>query len=260
MTEGPTIGNGQNGSVSFVLSAGSSPSATIQTETKLGTLVLPTRESAGAGIYQITFDETNTIVYSNESVNNSQENVLSTTIPASITLEAICRPNIASCAWDAVEGASTYHYSVTDVDTAKEISEGVTSSTSVNFDGAINKTYKCEVYAINECGQGPSAQATSSCSQVTTTPVPTTPVTSTPTPSRPVATNTPTPTTPSGSTPTPTQIVATPTTIVSVSTVTPSQIVEQNLTSLPPTGNPYALGAVLGGALVIIGGILLFIL
>lgn len=62
----------------------------------------------------------------------------------------------ASCVWDAMSGATSYNYTITEVDTSTQIqSASVDSSTlRVVFPITQERTYKCDVFANNATGAG----------------------------------------------------------------------------------------------------------
>lgn len=190
----------------------------------------------------------------------------------------------AECSWNSTTGATSYHVKITKVGQAEPIFDDDTTETKVTFDADPGATYTCEVFAENNCGTGAKDSTTVNCALPSLTPTltltPTTSPTSsptptksptptltptsspTPTPTTPVSTATPTPTTPPGSTATPTP--TTPEVAVVTATPTPAEIAVVTSTpipTLPPTGGSLAtIGALFAGALVVIGGLLLFIL
>ena len=124
---------------------------------------------------------------------------------AGVTPPPACVSNQATCAWDPVINAITYHYKIIDVGTSAVISEGDVQNptTQIAFTSQANKTYKCIVNALNSCGAGPEGQATATCSispTPTVTGVPPTPTATPPVP----PTSTPVPPTPTPTTPVPT--------------------------------------------------------
>lgn len=72
----------------------------------------------------------------------------------------------ADCVWDAVSGAANYSVKVTEVDSSSVI-KNVTvggSSTSYTFPVTQNKTYRCEIAAVNSCGtSGPTGVGEALC-------------------------------------------------------------------------------------------------
>lgn len=65
----------------------------------------------------------------------------------------------ASCSWGAVAGATSYSVKITETDTSTLIkSETVTTNDTYIFPVTQNRTYRCEVSAINSCGTGPASQ------------------------------------------------------------------------------------------------------
>lgn len=65
----------------------------------------------------------------------------------------------ASCSWGAVAGATSYSVKITEVETTTIIkSETVTTNNTYIFPVTQNRTYRCEVSAINSCGTGPAGQ------------------------------------------------------------------------------------------------------
>lgn len=99
-----------------------------------------------------------------------------------------CQFDQASCSWDSISGAVTYSVKVTEVDTSKVVkSESVSSSTTrVTFPITNGNTYKCEITAVNSCGQSGGTGSDSLLCKTdglfpTNTPAPPTPTTPPPT-------------------------------------------------------------------------------
>lgn len=263
-----------SGQIAITLDVGSSPTNVITVPQKIGTLnLLVNQESeALAGETQISFDETSTQVRSIASGDVYQENVLSSTSPATVNIEAVCRPNIATCSWDPVDGAILYHYVITDVEGDQIVSEGDTPETSIEFDSLDGVTYSCSVTAANACDEtGLAGEGIGTCGAAFPTPTATPSGTLTPTPTTaPTAVPTDVPTSTPTLTPIPTTApTATPTDIVydntteytdnSTPTTTYTQVTPTP--SLAPTGNPMVIaGGIIGGVLVLIGGLLLLAL
>lgn len=170
-----------------------------------------------------------------------------------------CEVTQAICRWDDTQtGITRYHVKVTETGSGSEIFNGWVNHPTAEyvFPASPDKTYKCDVYAENECGPGPTTSATTTCPGVSITPTPTstptptptlTPVPPTLTPTltpRPTATPTPTPTPTPTETPAPTLTpTATPTGIpIPTSTPVPTSIVTSISTSTPipvaPTFTP----------------------
>lgn len=66
-----------------------------------------------------------------------------------------CNFTQASCAWSAATGATSYKINVTEIETSVAIkaNETVASTiTQVVFPITQNRTYKCDVVAVNSCG------------------------------------------------------------------------------------------------------------
>jgi len=264
---GPVPGEG---TFAVVIGTGSDPTKVIRGPQKLGNLKLKAKTTAVTGSSDVSFDYEQTEVRSIGSDDAFNENVLSSATPATITIEAVCRPNISTCSWDPLDGAVNYKFKVIDTSSNSVFKEGIVPDTSVEFTSTPGKTYRCEVIAVNDCaGEGEAGVGTTTCALPSQSPTPTTPgntstptptptngPSSTPTPTTPRSSVTPTPTTPGvTSTPTPTTPQGgvespTPTTPLDISAVP----------SLPPTGNPMVLGGVVGALLIIIGGIALLIL
>lgn len=267
------IGNGK-----AVLEYGSDkPGDWIQGETTVGTFKFKAIGNTGS-IAKIEFDTTLSEVKDGES-----KVIAGYTFPGSqVTIGQISCPGVgeAECSWDSVTGATSYHYKITKAGQATPIDEGDTTSTKVVFNSEAGATYTCEVFAENNCGPGDADSDTVNCSLPsitvtvthTNTPTPTksptptnTPTaTQTPTPT-PTSTPTPTPTLPPGvtatQTPTPTPVeialitnTPTPTPVEFIATSTP-------VPTLPATGgNATTIGAIVAGALIILGGLILLIL
>lgn len=65
----------------------------------------------------------------------------------------------ASCSWGAVAGSTGYQVTITEVDTNTIVrNEQVSSNAVYIFPVTQNRTYRCEVAAINTCGTGPAGQ------------------------------------------------------------------------------------------------------
>ncbi len=152
-----------------------------------------------------------------------------------------CSFEQASCSWDALTGATSYAVKISQTESGEVVRNdtATSSTTKVVFSVVQNKTYQCDISAVNSCGTGPAGTHSLLCAvegvELTPTPVPT----STPEPTiiaqiTPIPTSAPAPTTPPA--------VATPT--------------------IPPSGPGeiiIGIGA-LGIILSIIGGVFLFII
>lgn len=111
-----------------------------------------------------------------------------------------CIENQATCAWDAVSGATSYQYQIIDVVSGGQVANGVVNGTTqVTFTMTPGRAYKCTVAAVNNCGMGGSGEAQASC--IPPTGMPTIPPSNTPLPSS-TATPTVPPTVPPSTTPT----------------------------------------------------------
>lgn len=176
----------------------------------------------------------------------------------------VCNFEQASCTFDAVSGAVTYSLKVTEVDSGSVIkSETLSSATKIIFPVTNGKTYKCDVAAVNSCGQTGATGTDSKLCVIegqlpTPSPTPTPTLTPVPT-ATPTLTPTPTPV-PSG-TPTPTVVVVTstpiptspPIVILPSSTPTP-------IPTLIPGNTATTIGLGIGSAVIILGAIGLFLL
>lgn len=268
LLSGPTT---TPGTITIALSAEGDPTKILTSITKVGTLTFDLLPDAGEFETEVTFG-TGTIVRSIGGTDLASENVLSNALGAKVFSvgEKICRADEATCEWDPVDGATSYHYVITN-DKNETIKEGDTSSTKITFpvpaNPATHITYTCKVRAANKCASGPEGSASTTC-VISPTPTPTPTATSTPVPSStptptPTATPTPTPTPKQGVTPTPTEVVESPpsTPPIGGEEEAPIQqpqeseeVVVVTPTPLPPTGNT-AVTTILG-----IGGTLLFII
>ena len=137
--------------------------------------------------------------------------------PTPMPSPPFCKENESKCTWDSLPEASGYIVKIIDTNTGETIKSGSVDSptTEFTFPNQPGVSYKCEVAAINKCGEGtPKTSPPLVCennptptptlppaeeSTPTPTPTPATEPTPTPIPS-PTPTNTPTPT----STPIPT--------------------------------------------------------
>lgn len=84
----------------------------------------------------------------------------------------------ASCKWDAVAGATSYNYTVTEVETNTQIQTATvdTGTQKVAFPITQERTYKCDVFATNASGSGPIGTHSLLCSaEGLLEPTPTTP-------------------------------------------------------------------------------------
>lgn len=142
----------------------------------------------------------------------------------------VCSVQQAICAWDSLGGGYNYRVNVTDTNTNAFIAGTVTSNTQFIFPALPGATYRCNVSAINNCGEG---QTSSGIGNTCPAPVVAAPVIQTPTP-----TSTPTPT------PTPTPIVVTvtpaPTPTPVIITITPAPTPTPIIVTVtpPPTPTP----------------------
>lgn len=257
----------QDGVLTFVVGVGNDPTKVITRTESIGKIDFTVKDDATDGDSDVNFDEENTQVRSVGATDPFTQNVLSSTVRATITVgAAICKANIATCSWDSSEGNVSFHFKVTDTKDDSVILEGDTDKTKIEFPSVPGKTYKCEVNAFNPCGESPLAEGTSVCPTPTLTPTPTPTITTTPTESP-----TPSPTEEITETPVPTEI--TPTIEVTSTPSTPTEIVFATSTptptvglfvtpvpTLPPTGNPFVIGGILGGVLFILGGMALLFL
>jgi len=60
----------------------------------------------------------------------------------------------ASCSWDAVTDATSYTYTITEIDTSTQIQSATVDSSTLRvvFPITQERTYKCDVFATNSCG------------------------------------------------------------------------------------------------------------
>jgi hypothetical protein len=211
--EPPTTScNGTQCMLSATFSIGSNPTNAIQTKTKLATFNA-TVLAADQTPITVGFDQT-TAVYSIATTDQANENVLSSTVPLSFTVGSTlttsngptpttagtCSMSTATCAWDTLTGAGSYHYKITDTTTSNTIKEGdiTPPQSSVDFPQTPGDTYTCVVSAASVCGTtGQTATTTNTC-PINPTVTPTIKPTVTPTPTMtltPTMTPTPAPTT-----------------------------------------------------------------
>lgn len=103
---------------------------------------------------------------------------------------ASCNFSLASCSWDAVTGATNYTFKATEVDSGTIVKDETLpgSQTKNEFTVTANKTYRCEVAAVTNCGTGPNGRDELLCAvqAIVASPSPS------PSPS-PVVSSTPTP-------------------------------------------------------------------
>jgi hypothetical protein len=96
----------------------------------------------------------------------------------------------ASCSWNAMSGATSYNYTITEVDTSTQIQTATVDSSTLRvvFPVTQERTYKCDVFATNATGSGGTGTHSLLCSaeglldptattapQATATPLPTKP-------------------------------------------------------------------------------------
>ncbi len=194
--------NGTSCQMSVTESIGSQANLVITQPLKAASVSLKAIAQTGSSGSSVTIDQSSA-AYSLAPSDQTNENVIafSSLSPLTISVGAgnggggsptptppsACIPNQETCSWDALSGAVSYNYTITDQTTGGVVSQGSipASQTSVQFNATIGDTYQCSVTAINVC------QASGSTTSVTNTcPVGVSP---TPTPS-PTPTNTPTPT------------------------------------------------------------------
>lgn len=222
--------------LSTTIAIGSNPINAIVKKTKFATFTAMVLAQNQTEI-TVGFDKT-TSAYSLATTDQANENVLSSTVPLSFTVGSttpnistmptvtpppICAMNIATCAWDTLTGASSYHYKITNTTTGAIIKEGEIPQpqSSIEFPQQIGATYSCDVHASSVCGaKGQTATTTNTCSvnpTITPTRTPTVTITPTKTPTLKI-TITPT----SGVTPTitPIKTVTPTTTIMPTKTIT----------------------------------------
>jgi len=199
--------------------------------------------SIGLGLYTIITQQISTKSRANEVATGSANLALSITPTQQPANALSCPVNGASCAWDAVEGATSYSYVITDKTTNSVVSSQVTSARSVNFTAIVEHTYECSVKAVNDCGTSAAAKGTNTCN-VNITPTVTTAPTQTPTPTitpSPTLTLTPTPTPTITTTPIPNPSPTTTPTPAPSATLTPGPT---STPTLGPSATPTPTGTV----------------
>jgi hypothetical protein len=151
-----------------------------------------------------------------------------------------CSFEQASCSWDGISGATSYAIKISQTESGEVVRNDTvaSSTTKVVFSVVQNKTYECDVSAVNSCGTGPAGIDSLLCAVqgVEATPTPTTPV----------------------ATPAPTiiaQVSPVPTTIPTI----PPAVVTPTMVPTGPGNAIIGIGA-FGILITIIGGFLLFIL
>ena len=88
----------------------------------------------------------------------------------------LCNFTQATCSWGVVSGAVSYQIKVTEVESGTIVynQSATSTTTTVTFSITQNKTYKCDVSAVNSCGTvGPAGTHSLLCqvdAAVTTTP------------------------------------------------------------------------------------------
>ncbi len=63
-----------------------------------------------------------------------------------------CNLTQANCSWTAVTGATKYQVTVTEVESSTVVKNEQVTATNDVFNVNQNKTYKCDVSAVNACG------------------------------------------------------------------------------------------------------------
>lgn len=92
-----------------------------------------------------------------------------------------CNFTQAGCSWGAVTGASNYQVKATEVDTGTVVYNQTVAASVANvvFPITQKRTYKCDVSAVNSCGNvgiaGTHSLLCEADAAVTTTPIPTSP-------------------------------------------------------------------------------------
>ena len=79
---------------------------------------------------------------------------------------AQCRFDQAKCSWDAVGDATSYAITITEEESNSVIKQETVAAgtTKYVFDITANKTYRCDVSAVNACGTlGPAGSASALC-------------------------------------------------------------------------------------------------
>lgn len=228
----------ESGKISLSLSAASDITKVLQEKTTVGEFQFRVLDSATPSQTRIEFKTGANETQALSAGQNEEfaENVLASANGAVITIlgNEVCDPNQSTCEWDATSGATSYHYKVTEVDSDTVIKEGDVdaSTTKASFPFELGRTYKCEVNAVNKCGEGPVGEATDSCPLPSVSPPPEVTPTpeDTPTP-KPSSTPAPSTTPRPSSTPSPTPTVTPTPTMTPTPTITPTP-------SLSPTPGP----------------------
>lgn len=96
----------------------------------------------------------------------------------------------ASCSWSAVTDATSYNYTITEVDTNTQVQTATvdTSTLRVVFPVTQGRTYRCDVFATNASGSGATGTHSLLCSAegfISPTEAPTAGPTATPLPTKP---------------------------------------------------------------------------
>ncbi|HSW97186.1 MAG TPA: hypothetical protein VLF89_05155 [Candidatus Saccharimonadales bacterium] len=180
-----TTCNGTLCTITTTIGIGSDPTRAITTKTTLATFnatVLAADQTA----VTIGFDQS-TAVYSVGTGDQAGENVLSSTVPLSFTVNGngnnngttptpteagICSVNTSICAWDNLSTATSYHYKITDKTTGNVVSEGdlTPPQASVNFSQVPGDNYSCTVTAANACKADQATTVNNTCPAITSTP------------------------------------------------------------------------------------------
>ncbi len=160
-----------------------------------------------------------------------------------------CSVQNAICQWDPIGGVYGYRVTIFNANTNTLITSTTVSTTQYVFPAQAGVSYKCNVAAYNNCGDGPTSSGIGTCpaAPIVVAPILQTPTpTPTPTPITIIVTPPPTPTptpviTPA---PTPTPIIITvtpaptPTPIVITVTPPPTPTPITIIVTPPPTPRP----------------------
>lgn len=86
--------------------------------------------------------------------------------PIKVASAQQCNFDMAACSWSATTGAVSYSIKVTEIDTGNVIKNERVGGTVTRYAFPVtqNRTYRCEVAAINSCGEsGQTGEASALC-------------------------------------------------------------------------------------------------
>lgn len=162
-----------------------------------------------------------------------------------------CSVQQAICRWDSVGAGYSYKVNIVDSATGTIIVSSSVTGTQLAFPAGTGKTYRCEVSAVNGCGEGEkTSSSNSTCPGAPQAPA----IASTPTPTpTPAPTPTPVPPTPTPVAAVPATPTPTPAPVVIVQTPQPTP-----QPTLPPVGTSLVESVGVIGMILLIVSVVIF--